>query len=144
MQLSQRGKAKLKVREGYSGKAYYDTGRVPTIGHGTIRIDGQPVKMGMTCTPEQAESWMMEDVYTTEKAINDCALELTQNQYDALVSFVYNIGISAFLKSTMLRKLRDGDASANAELDRWVLDQGVRVAGLVNRRRDEREQFNTA
>ena len=142
MQLSQKGKAKLKVREGYSGKAYYDTGRVVTIGHGTTRVNGQPVKMGQTCTPEQAEEWMMEDVYATEKCLNDTALKLTQNQYDALVSFVYNIGTGAFLKSTMLRKLREGDPTAAAELKRWNRDQGVIVAGLVNRRADELEQFN--
>lgn len=133
----------LHGSETCSLKAYLDSGGVPTIGWGSIRMFGNPVKMGMTCTQAQADEQAALDVKATEDAINKLVkVTLTQNQFDALVNLVYNIGISAFSKSTLLRKLNLRDyIGAADQFMRWVYDNGKEVDGLKNRRRREKAKF---
>lgn len=143
MQISYSGINALKEHEGLRLQAYRDTGGVWTIGYGTIKINGKPVEQGMTCTREQAEQWLYADLAWAQTAVNKLVrATLAQHQYDALVSFVYNIGEEAFTKSTMLRKLNAQDyVGAAKEFDRWVNDNGKVVKGLVARRRIERDMF---
>ena len=133
----------LKLTERFEScrlKAYLDTGGVPTIGYGHTR----GVKLGDTCTQEQAEEWLRQDVQVAEDAVNKFTkVELTQGQFDALVDFTFNVGVAAFLHSTLLKKLNSGDyKGAEAELDRWVKDNGKVLAGLQKRRDAEQELFD--
>jgi len=143
MQISHVGIEAVKEHEGCRTVAYRDTGGVWTMGYGTIRIDGLPVEEGMTCTLQQATQWLTDDLSWAQTAVNQqVKVPLKQNQFDALVSFVYNVGRNAFAKSTLLRLLNQGDyAGAAKQFDRWVFDNGVVQRGLLARRRVEREMF---
>lgn len=145
MQLSHNGIDLIKDREGFSKVAYKDTGGVWTIGYGTTKVNGVPVQEGMTCTIEQGCLWLEEDARWAQTAVNKAVkVPLNQNQFDALVSFVYNVGEDAFYKSTLLRKLNSGDYHGAAkEFERWVLDNGKVIPGLVSRRHQEEELFES-
>jgi len=137
--FSDYGKDILKGREALCLKAYLDVGGVPTIGWGHTR----GVKLGDIITLQQAEDFLSEDLHDTELAINRLVfVDISQNQYDALVCLVFNIGISAFSKSTLLRKLNQGDfVGAADQFDVWVFDNGKRVLGLERRRKIEKTLF---
>lgn len=120
-------------------EAYQDGGGVWTIGWGHTR----GVKAGDTCNQAQADSWLMSDLTEAETAI-DAAVKypLNQNQFDALVCLVYNIGVEAFQKSTLLKYLNLNKMQmADSEFLKWNHDNGVVVLGLVRRRRAERALF---
>lgn len=112
-----------------------------TIGYGHTK----GVKPGMTITEEQAEIYLKEDVKWAEDAVNKLVkVKLNQNQFDALVSFVFNIGESQFSTSTMLRKLNVGDyEGASNEFPRWNKQKGKVLNGLIRRREMERTLFLT-
>ena len=143
MNISDSGIKFLKDREGYSATAYKDSGGVWTIGHGTIKIAGVPVYEGDSCTPEQAEQYMRNDLQWAEAAVNRLVkVSLYQSQYDALVSFVYNVGQGGFTTSTLLRKLNEAKyRDAAEEFLRWNRAGGKPVQGLTNRRVAEKELF---
>ena len=136
----------IKKWEGFRAKAYLDPIGIPTIGYGTIRWpDGPPVKLGDTITEERASALLEKHI---EKEIlpklNDAlAFEINDNQYNALVSFAYNLGIGALVKSTLMRKLNQGNfEGASKEFDRWVYAGGTKLKGLVRRRSEERALFD--
>ena len=143
MRLSKQGLHALHGSEDCRLKAYLDTGGVPTIGWGSTRMFGNPVRIGMTCTKQEADEQAALDVRETEDTINKYVkVTLNQNQFDALVNFVYNVGTASFIKSTMLRKLNAGDyEGAAGQFMRWVYDNGKENEGLRNRRRREKEMF---
>lgn len=144
MQISFNGIQALKEYEGFSAVAYKDGGGVWTIGYGTTKIPTGPVQEGMTCTPEQADVWLHNDLAWAQTAVNQMVkVPLTQPRYDALVSFVYNEGETQWSKSTLLRKLNAGDyQGASAEFPKWVYDNGHVVHGLELRRDKERYMFD--
>jgi len=135
-----------KAEGGLYLKAYLDSGGVPTIGWGsTYDFDKQrKVQMGDIITEAQAQKWL--DMETSQNAMDIKALvkvPLNNNQLNALISFVYNVGINGFKASSMLRLLNSG-ADKNtvaAQFDRWVFDNGVKVKGLINRRKAEKDLF---
>lgn len=94
-------------------------------------------------TEPQAHAVLRDDLIRYETAVHHLvAVRLDRSEYDALVDFVYNLGIDAFARSTLLRKLNAEDyAGAAAEFDRWVQANGVRLAGLVTRRDAEEALF---
>lgn len=142
--ISEKGYELIRGFEGFRDKAYLDTGGVPTIGYGTIKYpDGKPVKMGDTCTRAQAEQWLKNDCKWVDSCLDKCVkVKISQNQFDALASFVYNVGETAFAKSTMLTVLNQGNFTAAAnQFDRWVFDNSKRIPGLVNRRAAEKKLF---
>ncbi|TCM62290.1 GH24 family phage-related lysozyme (muramidase) [Acinetobacter calcoaceticus] len=132
---------------GFEGKrltAYDDGVGVWTIGFGTtIYPNGLKVKKGDTCTEAQAKQYMQNDLKKFESAVNSAVtVELTQNQFDALVSLAYNIGSGAFSKSTLVRKLNAKDyKGAATQFDVWVNAGSKRMQGLVNRRAKEKAVF---
>lgn len=139
MLTSERGIACIKAHESLRLVAYPDTGGVWTIGYGHTR----GVKQGDTCTEEQALQWLHEDLSSAEQTVDEMVqVPLNQNEYDALVSFVFNIGRSQFYTSTLLRKLNceDYDGAAD-QFPRWKYDGGRVVNGLIARRADERALF---
>lgn len=145
MQISFQGLNSLKQLEGFRKEAYKDTGGVWTIGYGTIKWMGKPVIQGMTITEQEAELALQADLAWAQTAVNQLVrVPLKQNMFDALVSFVYNIGENAFSKSTLLRKLNNKDyVGAGKEFLRWVFDNGKEVKGLVSRRLVEQGMFNS-
>lgn len=130
----------IKEFEGLELKAYKDIVGVWTIGYGHTKT----VNPNMVITEKEAERLLRSDLDWVEKAINEnVEIELTQNQYDALASFIYNVGGTAFKKSTMLRKLNTNDIEgAAAEFKRWNKAGGKVVRGLSRRRKAEEEMFN--
>src|SRR5690606_24208153 len=125
----------------YRAKAYQDTGGVWTIGYGTT--DPTVAFEDNTITEDEAEQWLANDLAEAEAAVRvHTKIELTQEMFDALVSFVYNVGPTAYKKSTLLKKLNKGDyLGAADEFPRWNKDNGKVVRGLTIRRAKERAMF---
>jgi lysozyme len=102
----------LVLHEGYSDRAIIPVkGDVPTLGFGsTTRADGSPVRLGDTTTPPQALARALRDVQQFEGALKTCVtVPLAQHEYDAYVSFAYNVGPRAFCQSTLVKKLNTQD-----------------------------------
>jgi len=136
----------IKKFEGLELTSYPDTGGIWTIGFGaTINKDtGQAIKPGDKIDLATAERWLKMDVAERENKIKGLIkVPVTANMMAALTSLVYNIGISAFSKSTLLRLLNSGsDKKLVADqFLRWNKAQGKEVKGLTNRRKLERELF---
>ena len=130
----------IKKHEGLRLEAYMPTPNdVWTIGYGHTHT----TKQGMKITAGQAESLLRKDITWVEKAVNKLVVvPLTQNQFDALSSLVFNIGEGAFAASTLLRYLNKGRyQEAAAEFMRWIHAGGKRLDGLIRRRRAEQELF---
>ena len=152
--ISRDGISLIKRLEGFRANLYNDQAGHCTIGYGTLVHRGncngaaseQPYLNGIT--DAQAENLLMEKVHEFQRTVNDSVnVELNQNQYDSLVSFVYNIGSGAFRGSTLLRELNQGNYSrVPTEMRKWVK---VRIngqlqdsQGLINRRIAEIELWN--
>ena len=143
MKISNTGIKLIRGFEELRLKAYDDGVGVWTIGYGTTVINGVAVKKGDTCTLEQAKAYMAQDLKKFESAVNTAVkVPLNQNQFDALVSLTYNIGIGAFKDSTLLKKLNAKDyAGTAAQFPRWNRGGGRVLNGLVKRRKIEMELF---
>lgn len=143
MVLSNVGLKLIMESEGFRERAYQDTGGVWTVGYGTTRINGRPVNKNDVVDELFAVVLLKEDVASSEKAVTRLVkVPLNQNQFDALVDFVYNLGETQFNKSTLLRKLNNKDyVGAAEEFPRWVFDNNKVQPGLVTRRKKERELF---
>lgn len=139
MHISEEGLQLIKKHEGLRLTAYQCPAGVWTIGYGSTR----GVTEGMTITEEEADERLRKDVETAERCIAaSVRVSLTQAQHDALCSFIFNLGCGAFGKSTLLRKINEGDdVGASAEFGKWVNAAGKRLPGLVARRKDEADLF---
>lgn len=142
MKLSLNGQGFIKKWESCRLKAYLDGGGVWTIGWGHT---GPEVRKGLVWTQQQADDTFTNDVAPREGYVNSLVkVKLTQNQFDALVSLVYNIGGTAFRNSTLLKLLNSGDyKSIPAQFWRWNMDNGIVIKGLTNRRKGESVVFLT-
>jgi lysozyme len=122
-------------------KAYLDSKGVPTIGWGnTFYENGTKVKMGDTISRERADSLFTIILFKFEKELNSMLkVGLNQNQFDALMVFIYNIGSGAFLNSTILKKINinPNDPSISIEFMRWNKSGGKALEGLTRRRQQE-------
>lgn len=147
MQVSDAGIELIKSFEGFRANAYPDpkSGGDPwTVGYGTTKFpSGRPVKQGDKVTPGQAELYLREDVKKFANSVDALVtVPLKQCQYDALVSFVYNLGATNFRTSTLLKKLNARDYKGAAdEFLRWVSPGSSVEAGLCRRRTAERDLF---
>ena len=134
MRTSESALAKIKEFEGCRLTAYRDAVGVPTIGYG--RTSG--VRMGMIITQEEADRDIVKFIEAEEEALKRFLGDtvLTDNQWDAIVSFAYNVGIGNFKKSTLARKiLKDpSDPTIYQEFNKWTRAGGQRLQGLVRRR----------
>jgi lysozyme len=141
MRINPRGIELIKSFEGLRLSPYYCSGGVLTIGYGHTR----DVRPGMRITKEQAEKLFMEDLERFERAVRGAVtVPIGNNMFAALVSFTYNVGESAFRKSTLLRRLNAGNFAAAAnEFPRWNKSKGKVTEGLVRRRAAERALFLT-
>ena len=139
MKISDRGVSLIKRWEGFRADAYLCPAKVWTIGYGHTATANR----GQCITKERAEELLKEDVARYEDAVRLLVrVPLNQNQFDALVSFTFNLGIGALRQSTLLKKLNKGQyVSAAYELDRWVYAKGKKLPGLVSRRLEEKKLF---
>ena len=147
MEISENGLAMIRHWEGCELAAYQDGGGVWTIGYGTTRYDGgKHVEAGQTCTEDEAGSWLADDaIAIAQDPVNSLVkVPLSQNQFDALCDFTYNLGQGNLASSTLLDKLNKHDyAGAQDEFPRWNLVAGKPSQGLTNRRNAEANLFGT-
>ncbi|HHR0802518.1 TPA: lysozyme [Enterobacter roggenkampii] len=144
MQTSEKGIALIKEFEGCKLTAYQDSVGVWTIGYGwTQPVDGKPIRAGMTIKQETAERLLKTGLVSYESDVSRLVkVDLTQGQFDALVSFTYNLGARSLSTSTLLRKLNASDyAGAADEFLRWNKAGGKVLNGLARRREAERALF---
>ena len=139
MKTSPKGIALIKEFEGLRLKAYKCPGGVWTIGYGhTVGV-----KPGMVISEAQAEEYLKADLIAFERYLNGLRLALNQNQFDALISFIYNVGTGNFSNSTLLRKVRANpqDNSIMDEFLRWVYSKDRVLPGLQRRRLAEMKLY---
>lgn len=143
MRTSQKGIDLIKEFEGYSERVYMCPGGVYTIGYGHTR----GVQVGDTCTREKAEEYLRDDLREAEETVEALIeVPLMQNQFDALVSLVYNIGAGNFYDST-IRKVINSKVSDIEEYRRawmmWKKSRGRVLKGLIRRRESEFKLFSS-
>lgn len=134
----------IKRFETFQPRAYWDK-KGYSIGYGHLIVAGDGLTKDSVMSEPMAVNYLLGDVAIAVDAIkNGVTVSLTQNQFDALVSLVYNIGAGAFAKSTLLRKLNAGDYSeAAAQFNVWNMAGGAVNKGLIARRAEERAIFET-
>lgn len=142
MKLSENGIYLIKRFEGFSAEPYICPAGKVTIGYGHIVSDREKYTYPIICESEALDI-LLDDVCKFESAINRiCHIHLNQNQFDALVSLCFNVGISAVKKSKMLAKLNGGDyVGAANEFDDWIHSDGRVLQGLIKRRAAEKALF---
>jgi len=146
--IDQKGIELITQFEGLKLSPYLCPANVPTIGYGTTRYyNGVKVSMSdLPITKEKAIEYLMHDVFTFELAVDAMATDtVTQNQFNALVSFAYNLGPNALKNSTLLKKVNrnPNDLTIKAEFMKWVNAGGKKLAGLVRRREAESKLYFT-
>ncbi len=136
------GLALTKNFEGCVLTAYADQGGVWTIGYGHT---GPGVHAGLTVTQDQADAFLESDIAGSVACVNKLVTaEISQNQFDSLVDFVFNLGCASLAQSTLLRSVNTGDlAGAATQFLRWDHIRGVVISGLTRRRQAEATLFNT-
>ncbi|GAB3517696.1 lysozyme [Emticicia fontis] len=150
MELSENGLKELKSSEAFRARPYQDSVGVWTIGYGsTYYLDGKKVAKTDKLITEPEAAQLLLDVFNTNFARHIPA-HLNQNQYDALGSFIYNVGTKGFNLSTLKKKvLADpNDPTIKAEFLKWnkgtIDGKKVVIAGLTNRRKREAKLYFTA
>lgn len=151
--MSEGGRRLLTQLEGTEHRAYQDVAGLWTIGVGHLLtreeldtgelVTGAEWRDGLS--DAQVDELLQHDLQRFEACVyENCRVLLSQNQFDALVCFAFNIGCGAFEESTLLRKLNDGEyAEVPKEMKRWNRAGGRVVQGLVNRREKEAALFLT-
>ena len=135
LKISQEGIALIKKFEGCELTAYQCSAGVWTIGYGHTK----GIEEGMEITQQEAEDMLVEELHEYENYINDnVTAPLSQNQFDAMVSWVYNLGPANLKASTLLKVLNAGDYDGvPAQIKRWNKAGGVTLDGLIRRREAE-------
>jgi lysozyme len=146
MEVSQNCIELIKKFEGLRLEGYYCPAHVPTIGFGsTMYQDGRKVKIGDILTLQEAEALLVWELQTKGKAMPK--LNLNQNQYDAVMSFVFNLGLGAFKGSTLYKKINinSTDPLIRTEFSKWnkarVNGALIELKGLTNRRKAEADLY---
>ncbi len=140
LKTGRKGLELIKSFEGLELKAYKCPANVLTIGYGST---GAHVKPNMVLTEKQAENLLCQDLVRFERAVTRLVtVPITQNQYDALVSFTFNLGEGNLSKSTLLKRVNARDfAGAQKEFAKWNKANGVVLSGLTRRRAAEARLF---
>lgn len=146
--LSNFGLNLIRRFEGFRPNVYQDAAGHWTIGYGHLIKPGEsyyPYGNIKTITHEEAVRLLEQDTATAQNAVREYVkVPLTQNQFDALTSFVFNVGVGAFRNSILLRKLNSGDYSGAAkEFEKWKYAKGIELPGLIARRTEEKRIFLT-
>ncbi|WP_158784374.1 lysozyme [Pantoea sp. BAV 3049] len=143
MKISDNGIQFIKQEEGERLSAYLDSVGIPTIGVGhTGYVDGMPIARNTEITTAKSTQLLLQDLATAEQAITkNVTVTLTQNQYDALCSLIFNIGAGSFASSTVKKKLNTGDYAGAADAFLMWKRAGNNPDILLPRRQRERELF---
>ena len=141
--VTEKGLELIKKFEGFVPSEYVCPAGKRTIGYGHVVRETESFPPELT--KREAEELLKEDLGAAEEAvIRFVDVPLTPNQFDALVSFVFNVGAERFKRSMLLRRLNAGDyAGAAKEFLQWVYGNGQKLEGLVRRRRAEKALFET-
>ena len=139
MNTSKKGIELIKEFESLRLKPYYCSAEVLTIGYGHT----QGVKKGMTIIEQQAEEYLTMDLMITERFVNWLNIKVNQLQFDALISFAFNLGIGNLQKSTLLKKVRGNpnDFKIANEFIKWIYADGKPLRGLLLRRLAEAKLY---
>ena len=145
MKISNKGLDLIKDFEGLYLTAYVCPAGLNTIGWGTTRINGRPVRSGLKITKSQAEEYLLKDLEVFERGVMTLLgnIVINENQFSALVSFSYNVGLTALRNSTLLRviKRNPNDAEIRNQFMRWTRASGIILNGLVRRRKSEADLY---
>lgn len=133
----------IKINEGFEPNFYYCQAGKKTIGYGHVVEDGENIQEPLS--KKQAEDLLEKDINARMKQIMPyIKVELNENQLGAIMSLVFNIGVAAFKKSTLLKKLNKGDLEGAAEeFTKWIYIDKKPSEGLLNRRMREKLFFNS-
>lgn len=151
MKTTESGINLIKSHESLVLEAYFDPVNVPTIGYGhTSTVSSRDVFEGKSISENEATTLLMSDLSVAESCVNEkVKVPLNSNQFDSLVSFVFNVGVGAFSSSTLLKKLNSSNyEKVPFEMSRWVYATDLRTGkkitlnGLVRRRLDEGNLFS--
>jgi lysozyme len=139
MKVSNSGILLIKKHEGFRNKAYKCPAGVWTIGYGHT----SGVREGMIITEAQGEAFLKQDILTAENEVSRQLKNIGQNQFDALVSFTYNVGTGNFRGSTLLKKIKinPNDSTIRGEFAKWNKGGGTVLPGLTKRRNEEAELY---
>ena len=137
MKVSQNGLALIQRFEGFEPQIYKDAAGYPTIGYGHLIRKGEDFSQGLT--REEGKVLLQQDAAFAEAAVKRLIqIRLSQSQFDALVSFTFNLGGGALQRSTLRRKVNRAEhAEVPSELLRWVWAGGRKLRGLIRRRQAE-------
>lgn len=144
MKVSNKGLELIREFEGFSANAYLCPAKIPTIGYGnTTWEDGRPVRIGEQISKSRAEDLLKNTVEKFAIVVDaKVTTKINQNQFDALVSLAYNIGLGNFSSSTLLNQLnRNNFIGASHEFLRWDKSGGKPLLGLTRRRQREQTLF---
>jgi lysozyme len=139
MTTSRLGLRLIKDFEGLRLGAYRCPARVWTIGYGHTK----GVKQGQVITNEQADDFLVEDVAPVERLLNTMGINFRQEQFDALASWIFNLGTGNFIHSTLCKKIQagDDDEAITDQIVKWVNANGKPLVGLMKRRIAEANMF---
>lgn len=134
----------VKQYEGFYSLPYLCPANVPTIGYGTtIYPNGEKVTLNdASCTNQQATEWLMFELNKKAKEVDAFTTDtVTQNEFDSLVSFAYNVGTTALKNSTLLKRVNTGKGDIRAAFMMWVYANGKPLKGLIKRRKSEADLY---
>ncbi|RIA94291.1 Glycoside Hydrolase Family 24 protein [Glomus cerebriforme] len=143
MKINSEGINLIKEFEGFRSNFYNDSVGKKTIGYGhNCEANGED-GINPPITQEEGEELLMKDIAMFERAVDkETSGLVNSNQFSALVSFTFNLGQGNFRKSTLLKKIKEGDINgASDEFEKWVFSGGKKSSGLVRRREAERQLF---
>ena len=143
MKTSYHGIEQIKTFEGFRSMPYHDIADKLTVGYGHLIVPGDGCVEGSPITMGQATSLLAGDLFIAEHAVNNLDIPLTQYQFDALVSFIYNLGVANFQHSTLCKLLKEQDyANAALEFPKWDhAPSAVVNPGILKRRLAEQRCF---
>jgi len=145
MKISDKGLELIKEFEGFMSRPYLDQALIPTIGYGTTHYHNRGVELTDPSISEHTATYLLRSQVDAiyGKAVNHYVqVAMTQNEFDALVSFTYNLGVGSLKNSTLLRKFNHGKIKdADREFAKWTHVNGKVNRGLVARRQKEAELF---
>jgi lysozyme len=145
MKTSENGLRLIAKYEGFRREPYLDAVGVPTIGYGnTFYTNNRKVTMqDKPITEEQGRALLREIVARFERDVLKVVPKLNQNQFDAVVSLVYNIGIGNFNRSTLLKRIKanPNDPDIKYQFSRWNKAGGKELLGLTRRRKEEADLY---
>ena len=133
----------IKSFEGFSPSIYLDSAELPTIGYGHLIKSNEKDLFRAGITKSKAEELLKADIITAEKTVvRLITVSLNDNQFDALVSFTFNLGAGVLQRSTLRQKInRQEYTQASEEFLRWVYANGRKIPGLIRRRKAEAELY---